>query len=104
MKKQRLEECLVYIVTYIVVGPNKVHITTKRNVCVIALDVADLVDQIKKICGTEIAGIDSNGINFFGVAEDVEIISAQLIGNLHGITDNAFKIVMACDKQERDNI
>lgn len=102
---QRLEVCRVYRVAYTVIGQNKIPITTKRDVCVVAMDVADLVDQIRKTCvGVEIAGDAGNVTPFFGVAEDVEIISAQLMGRLHGITDQAFKIITTCDEQERDDM
>lgn len=100
---QRLELCRVYQVSYTVIGQNGTVIATHRDMCVTAIDVADLVDQIRKTCvGVEIAGVNSDGQPFFGVAEDVEIASARLIGRLHGITDRAYGLITTCNRQERD--
>ena len=102
-KRQRLEQCRVYQVVYIVYGRGDRPLTQVRA-CVVAMDVADLVDQIRKTClGVEITGTTPDGQFFHEVAERVEIESSLLMGRLHGITDRAYGIVATCDAQERED-
>jgi hypothetical protein len=97
-----LEKCRVYRVIYRIIGRNHRPLTAVVA-CVVAMDVADLVDQIRKSClGIELTGTTQTGDFFHEVAENVEIESAQLVGRLHGITETAYRIVTTCDAQERE--
>lgn len=97
---RQLEQCRVYQVSYSVIDGNASVIATIPTRCVIAIDVADVVDQIRKSClGIEVTGT-TDGKFYHGIAEHVEIESVKLIGRLHGITDKSFAIITVCDQQE----
>ncbi len=100
-KNERLEKCRVYRVAYTVVGRNGKRFT-RIQACVVAMDVADLADDIRRIVlGTEITNTNENGqIDFHEVVEAVEIESAELIGRLHGVTNTAHQIIRKCDDHE----
>jgi hypothetical protein len=101
-KNERLEQCRVYRVIYRVIGRNS-RLLTVVVACVVAIDVADLVDQIRRTClGVEFTGTTTTGEFFHEVAEGIEIESAQLVGRLHGITDTAYRIITICDAQEKE--
>lgn len=89
----RLEQCRVYKVLYTVIGRDKKPIT-RISACVVAMDVADLCDEIRNIVlGTEITNTENGEIKFHEVAEAIEIESAELIGRLHGVTNIAYRII-----------
>lgn len=102
MKNERLEQCRVYKVIYTVLGRgNKPLVQIKA--CVVAMDVADLADEIRKIVlGVEITQTTGDGQLLHEVAESVEIESAELVGRLHGVTDTAHQIIHKCNGQEQD--
>jgi hypothetical protein len=94
-----LEDCRVYRVQYTVIGQNKQVLSVFRGVCVVAMDVADVVDQIRKSCvGIEVTITGPDGQLFHSVAEDVEIESAELVGRLHGITDRSYRAIKQSDR------
>lgn len=101
-KNERLERCRVYKVSYTVMGRNGQPLTTVSG-CVIAIDVSDLADSIRKIVlGTEITSLDGDGqIELHEVVESVEIISAELVGRLHGITESVDLIINKLNDQEQ---
>ncbi len=103
LDNERLEKCRVYKVIYTIIGRNSKALTQIRA-CVVAMDVAELADNIRnKILGAEITVNDDEGnIKFHEVAEAVEIESAELIGRLHGITDASFNVIRKCNSQEAD--
>lgn len=102
MKNERLEQCKVYTVSYTVLGRGGKKLSRIEE-CVVAMDVADLVDEIRKlVMGVELTSIDDAGkLIHHEVAEAVEVESATLIGRLHGITGRAHAVVTRCDDQER---
>lgn len=102
VQNERLEQCRVYRVIYTVVGRSGKPIS-RIQACVVAMDVADVADQIRSsVLGTELTITGLNGdIESHEVAEAVEIESAELIGRLHGMTDKAYRIVTNCDDTGR---
>ncbi len=100
-KHERLEQCRVYRATYSVIGRENKRLV-RIQACVVAMDVADLADEIRKIVlGKEINGVGEDGqLEFHEVAEAVEIESAELVGRLHGVTDTAHQIIRRCNDQE----
>lgn len=100
--KLRLEGCAVHQVTYTVFQNPQLNLATFKDVCVIALDAADVVDQIRRKCvGAEINYYDGVGNLHHGIADYVVIESVQCVGRLHGITDDAYLMIMQCVQQER---
>lgn len=100
----RLETLQLYKVSYVVLQCHK-PLLAINGVYVIALDVSDVVDQIKRKCvGIELSAPLPDGTTFCGIADAVSVVSVEHQGCLHGITDPAYAVILECDRQERSGV
>ena len=82
----------LYLIQYRLYGRNdKLLIEVENNY--IGVDVNEIIDELKfKILGVEINTKDDNGADFHEVAERLQILNAELIAPIHGLTSASLKV------------